>query len=291
MKKVLSCFLALVLLFTPMTVKATSVEEFIQEHKDDVVKIAKEKDLFASVMMAQAILESGSGNSTLASQYNNYFGMKGAGVSLSTKEYDSKVDTVASFQVFDSPIDSFRAYANNFYSFSTPIYSDFLNADNPIDAAYALNGVYSTTSNYADDLIALMKTYDLFSLDEEVEKVKKEEAEQADKEKNDKMLIQSYKLISEMINKKIRSTARKLYKSELLELSKNKNTNILDKMLLRYYDANDIAKVFNVSVDFANIMLSQYRSEIKDNNSMNISNSNKVRSLEFNKYFSQYGEK
>ncbi|MCD3209717.1 cell wall-binding protein, partial [Clostridium botulinum C] len=50
--------------------------EFIEKVKDAAIKTQKEYKIFASVTISQAILESGWGQSELASKYNNYFGIK-----------------------------------------------------------------------------------------------------------------------------------------------------------------------------------------------------------------------
>ncbi|MFX3718731.1 glucosaminidase domain-containing protein, partial [Streptococcus suis] len=58
--------------------KTKKTEEFIQEIGESARKVAKDKNLYASVMIAQAILESGSGNSKLSQKPNyNLFGIKG----------------------------------------------------------------------------------------------------------------------------------------------------------------------------------------------------------------------
>ena len=56
-----------------------STSEFIRKIGEEARVIGQRHDLYASVMIAQAILESGSGNSALAAAPNyNLFGIKGA---------------------------------------------------------------------------------------------------------------------------------------------------------------------------------------------------------------------
>ncbi|GAY72736.1 N-acetylmuramoyl-L-alanine amidase, family 4 [Lentilactobacillus kosonis] len=70
----------------------TTQSTFISQYKGDVQKAANKYRLYASVMMAQAALESGWGQSQLTKQANNFFGIKGAyngqAVSMPTTEYD-----------------------------------------------------------------------------------------------------------------------------------------------------------------------------------------------------------
>ena len=68
-------------------------ERFIAMIGEQARQIGQEHNLYASVMIAQAILESGSGNSQLAqAPYNNLFGIKGAykgnSVTFNTQEDD-----------------------------------------------------------------------------------------------------------------------------------------------------------------------------------------------------------
>src|SRR5687767_996476 len=73
--------------------KTLTRSEFVQKFAPTVMKIAKGTGLFPSVFMAQAVLESGNGNSTLSAKYNNFFGVKadkswkGDVIEMPTKEY------------------------------------------------------------------------------------------------------------------------------------------------------------------------------------------------------------
>lgn len=71
--------------------KDESVDSFIRKIGESARKIGQEKDLYASVMIAQAILESASGQSQLAQAPNyNLFGIKGThngkSISIATQE-------------------------------------------------------------------------------------------------------------------------------------------------------------------------------------------------------------
>lgn len=78
--------------------------EYIALYKNEAIKATEGTGLFASVMLAQAIVESGNGNSHLASIYNNHFGIKadvswkGKSVSLNTGDY----------RVYNSAADSYK---------------------------------------------------------------------------------------------------------------------------------------------------------------------------------------
>src|SRR5690606_5958357 len=51
-------------------------EEYIEMYKAIAIREMKDSGIPASITLAQGILESGSGNSTLARQANNHFGIK-----------------------------------------------------------------------------------------------------------------------------------------------------------------------------------------------------------------------
>ena len=66
-------------------------------------------------ILGQAALESGYGQSGLATNYNNYFGIKGSGANLPTTECDANGNcykTNASFASYPSMSDSFKAYGD-----------------------------------------------------------------------------------------------------------------------------------------------------------------------------------
>ncbi|MDR0199278.1 MAG: LysM peptidoglycan-binding domain-containing protein [Streptococcaceae bacterium] len=148
-----------------VTVSAMSVQQIAQA----AVPVANANGLYPSVMIAQAILESGGGNSQLASQYNNFFGVKyisGDGVSLPTTEYvDGVPETVMQrFQTYASPEASFQAQAallrSDFYSGTWRS-----NTSSYLDATEALQGRYATDPSYAAHLNAIISEYDLTAYD------------------------------------------------------------------------------------------------------------------------------
>src|SRR6476469_583637 len=96
-------------------------QDYINRYENVVKECVKGTGLFASLMMAQAILESSDkhgvpGNSTLARLYNNHFGIKadrgwtGKKVNLQTREvFDNKDVMVGDyFRVYDEPEQSFK---------------------------------------------------------------------------------------------------------------------------------------------------------------------------------------
>ncbi|ENZ5627707.1 glucosaminidase domain-containing protein, partial [Enterococcus hirae] len=99
--------------------KDESVESFIRKIGESARKIGQENDLYASVMIAQAILESASGQSQLAQAPNyNLFGIKGThngkGVSFATQEDlgdGTLYTTQATFRQYENYEESLNDYA------------------------------------------------------------------------------------------------------------------------------------------------------------------------------------
>lgn len=121
----------------------------------------------AAVTIAQAIDESGWGQSLLAARDHNLFGIKGTGpagsVPLPTQEYvnGQPVSTSASFRVYhdvaESIADHGRLLAESGY-----YQQAMANTGNPDKFAAALTGVYATDPNYGANLTSLMRRYDLY---------------------------------------------------------------------------------------------------------------------------------
>jgi LysM repeat protein len=119
----------------------------------------------ASIKLAQAILESGNGNSYLAREANNHFGIKCGGV------WNGKSISRAD----DNPNDCFRVYADPEASFRD--HSQFLlrkryeqlftlNRNDYKGWARGLRAAgYATNPRYADLLIDLIERYELYKYD------------------------------------------------------------------------------------------------------------------------------
>lgn len=155
--------------------KATFVYDTIQYVKE----ATKGKDLFPSVMMAQAILESGYGQSKLAlSPNNNLFGVKGAyngsSVNIETKEYDSAeqkwITVVEEFKKYPTKKESFVDNANkilNGTSWDKSYYRGSWKsvAKNYKNATKALTGKYATDPAYDTKLNNIINQWDLTQFD------------------------------------------------------------------------------------------------------------------------------
>lgn len=119
----------------------------------------------ASVILAQAILESGWGTSTLATSANNLFGIKrgGSWTGDTITLYDSQERSYSDYRVYDSPADSLRDWYDSVLS-----QDRFKGAriSNPTLSAYGLQaGGYATDPDYAQKLIGVIDTNKLTAFD------------------------------------------------------------------------------------------------------------------------------
>ena len=145
-----------------------------------------------SPIIAQAILESGWGKSSLASEYHNYFGLKcggawnGKSVNMATQEeYTAGVmtDIRDNFRVFDSMEDGVKGYFD-FINYSR--YANLKGVKNPEEYCRRIKADgYATSSRYVDSLLRVIRENNLtrFDADEPIkEEPKKEDGDDMRKE-------------------------------------------------------------------------------------------------------------
>lgn len=165
----------------PFSTYPSNVKAFINEHSDRAKTYANAAGLYPSVMMAQAILESGWGSSTLsAPPYHQLFGIKGTNfsgttITMPTKEWvkDSSytaggyyITVNAEFRVYPSYNEAFKDQAN-FLTVNTRYKNVFRkNASTYKDATKALQAAgYATDPEYANKLNSLIEKWELYRLD------------------------------------------------------------------------------------------------------------------------------
>lgn len=159
--------------------KNESTETFVAKVGEQARQVGQEKDLFTSVMIAQAILESGSGNSQLAqAPYNNLFGIKGEYegqfITFPTMEDDGTGNVYhieSAFRVYPSVKESFEDYSKLLtegVSWDSTFYQKTWKsvAESYQNATQALTGTYATDTQYNQKLNGLIETYNLTEYDQ-----------------------------------------------------------------------------------------------------------------------------
>lgn len=133
--------------------------------------VAQKNDLYPSIMLAQAILESNNGLSQLSQKpYYNFFGIKGEyqgkSVILPTNEDDGdgnlyQID--AKFRQYGTATNAFKDYAR---VLSDPLYQKTHKAQSKSysEASKVLTGSYATDTTYHEKLNRIISVYrlDLF---------------------------------------------------------------------------------------------------------------------------------
>ncbi|GAB2318871.1 hypothetical protein IRB23SM22_11290 [Alkalibacterium sp. s-m-22] len=151
---------------------------FINQIAGFAQEIASKNGLYASVMIAQASLESGFGRSSLSAPPNhNLFGIKGSyngqSVAMQTREYYSHTGWITitdHFKKYPSYVESLQDYARllrNGTSWNPQFYSGtWVERTNSYrDATAWLQGRYATDPTYANKLNNLIQLYDLTRFD------------------------------------------------------------------------------------------------------------------------------
>lgn len=148
-------------------------EEFIEKMASEATKLQDEYGILPSVTIAQAILESNWGQSGLAQNEQNYFGIKGSSDApqYATQEYEEDwVEVEAPFRSYETWEESMEDYARllaNGTAWDSELYQAVIEAEHYEEAAYALQEAgYATDPEYSDKVIALVEEHELDRFDE-----------------------------------------------------------------------------------------------------------------------------
>ena len=160
---------------------------YIEQYKDVAIAEMNTYGIPASIKLAQAILESGNGNSYLAREANNHFGIKCGGVWNGPSVRRSDDGPNDCFRVYKSPHESFRDHSEfllrkRYEKLFTLAKDDYKGWARGLKAAG-----YATNPRYAELLIDLIERYDLQQYDREesyvAHKVREEKIEEIIEEK------------------------------------------------------------------------------------------------------------
>jgi flagellum-specific peptidoglycan hydrolase FlgJ len=150
----------------PDKLNKLTTQQYINKYKGIAIKEMRRTKVPASITLAQGILESASGNSRLAKDLNNHFGIKCHSTTCCKghcKNYtdDSHKDF---FRNFKTPEDSYIAHS---YVVLKERYTKRLKGRRDYKTwAYALqDGGYATGKNYAKKIIRIIEEYKLYKFD------------------------------------------------------------------------------------------------------------------------------
>lgn len=147
--------------------------EFVERFWPDAIRATQNSGIFPEVLLVAAIVESQGqvngtyypGQSQLAREANNYFGIKGTGpagsILMNTGEFlnGQYVTVAANFRKYNNVLESFTDYVK--FLKENPRYTTggVFQASNPVDQFYALQqSGYATNLNYASLLTSVLNS-------------------------------------------------------------------------------------------------------------------------------------
>jgi len=147
---------------TQLIAQKTATLIYIDQYKDIAIREMKRTGIPASITLAQGIVESNSGESNLALNFNNHFGIK--------CKSDWKGETT--YQDDDTKQECFRVYPNAEASFidhsnfikNRPNYAPLFQLDPVDDSAWAIGlkkAGYATASDYPKKIMKVIDDYEL----------------------------------------------------------------------------------------------------------------------------------
>lgn len=157
---------------------STSGLDYIDKYKGAAVREMNQYGIPASIKLAQALLESGNGNSYLAREANNHFGIKCGGVwqgKSIARDDDNPNDC---FRVYNSVDDSYRDHSQFLLR---KRYEKLFTLDKDDYRGWAKGlkeAGYATNPRYPELLIDLIERYDLHQYDRNESKIEKHNREE-----------------------------------------------------------------------------------------------------------------
>jgi len=140
--------------------------EYIETYKYLAVREMHKYGIPASIILAQAILESNNGNSDLARYANNHFGVKSTKDWYGDTYYKRTDEDNSIFRKYASVEDSYKDHSE--FLSSRPRYADLfrLRSNDYKGWAYGLKKAgYATNPKYPELLINLVEKYELWRYD------------------------------------------------------------------------------------------------------------------------------
>ena len=163
MKKTLLIVILLICATGAFAQKNTS-ETYIEQFKDNAIAIMHETGIPASIILGIAMHESSNGNSTIAQNLNNQFGVKGGSGAVFYK-HNKKVHS--SYKKYDSILESFEDFAR--IMTERKQFSHLANDLTQYDYEKWVKGIqhagYASSRKWGAQVLAIIHKYRLNDLD------------------------------------------------------------------------------------------------------------------------------
>lgn len=164
MKKLVLVTMMLASAFLAVAQKNTP-KSYIEQFKDDAIRIMHQTGVPASIVLGVAMHESGCGNSTLAQNLNNQFGVKGGGGSVF---YKHKKKVVTKYKRYESVYESFQDFARIMTERSE--FADLAGRFTHFDYTGWAKGIqkrgYCSSHKWSAQVLSIIKRYQLYNFDE-----------------------------------------------------------------------------------------------------------------------------
>ena len=140
-------------------------QSYIEQYKADAIRIMHETGVPASIVLGVAMHESGCGNSALAQNLNNQFGVKGGDHNV---YYAHKKKVSTAYKKYESIYDSFQDFARIITERKE--FSGLTESLSHFDYLGWAHGIqkhgYASSRTWASQVTGLIKKYQLYSFDE-----------------------------------------------------------------------------------------------------------------------------
>jgi LysM repeat protein len=157
-----------------------TVEQYIEKYSALAVEEMYRSHIPASITLAQGILESGNGNSRLATQANNHFGIKCKASWTGATMYEDDDAPQECFRKYDAAVDSYRDHSD--FLMNNKRYAFLFDLDSKDYKGWAMGlkkAGYATNPQYPELLITFIEKHGLHKYDE-VKRSEEEEKENAE---------------------------------------------------------------------------------------------------------------
>ncbi len=155
-------FIALLILPLSLIAQTQITKAYINQYKDIAMKEMKRTGVPASITLAQAIVESSSGESNLAKKFNNHFGIKCKIEWKGETTYQDDDTKQECFRVYPNAESSFRDHSD--FLKNRPNYAGLFELDPVDDTAWAYGlkkAGYATASDYPKKLLKVIDDFEL----------------------------------------------------------------------------------------------------------------------------------
>lgn len=146
--------------------KRTTIPEYVSKYKDDAIKDMMKMGVPASITLAQGILESESGNSPLAKEANNHFGIKCHNDWTGATYHQDDDAKDECFRKYNHVLESYDDHGR--FLRERPRYASLFDHEISDYKGWARglkSAGYATNPRYAELLIKLIEEYELHQYD------------------------------------------------------------------------------------------------------------------------------